>query len=186
MTRKQLIHLCRGGVSMRSRTVVAFVACLAVLMVTAIATAGGPVKFPVPAGPLDSTVGDPLAYCSNVSFTGDPVRANSFGLDFGTFILGAGGQTYNFTNTATGGSMQVNITGPGKFVFGETTVDIYGSGHWLIGISAIDPAALAGAGPSFTLYTGQIHIHFDPVNGTQILEYNGSPPVDMCAAIAAV
>jgi hypothetical protein len=82
------------------------------------------------------------------------------------------------TNLASGKTLALNISGPGKFSADGTTLT--GSGRWLLFGEA---GELPDPGPGMLLTTGQITLGLGPTGITSI-ETHGTVQ-DICAALAA-
>ena len=168
------------------RYFVALGTLVAALTLAASASADKPSKFPTPFSPFEGIVGTPTQVCPfNTLIT--PVANDGFGIfhvqkDGSSWFWGGGHNTATVLNEDTGKSMTINATGPGKITFNDDgSIDLIGGGHWFVFDTAADPSPDA---PSITLYSGYIHIHQDDVNGTQIVQYNGTAPIDICQALA--
>jgi hypothetical protein len=143
------------------------------------AAAGKPDKFPTPIPAAHFDAGELCPFELSWETTKDDAFA-IYHVDH-DYLWGGGRNFALLTNLDSGNTMVVNSTGPGKLTFTEGGVDIVGGGHWLVGETSDDPAPTA---PGLWLYSGHIHITFDPVNGTQIVGYDGTAPIDVCAALA--
>jgi hypothetical protein len=169
---------------MRKAIVTTLIACFAALALVGSATADRPIKFPTPAPDQAFAAGD---LCSFPVTIVSPRFNNGFAIihtqkDGTTWLWGGGHGEAVVTNTANRKSMTINVTGPGKIYFNDDgSIDIVGGGHWLVAQTADDPAPTA---PSLWLYSGSITIHLSSETGTQIVGYNGTAPIDVCAALA--
>src|SRR3954454_21459580 len=155
------------------------VAVLLGLAFAGAAAASKPEKFPTPFEYAHFDAGQLCPF----EMTWETTKDNGFAIYHvdHDYFWGGGRNFTLLTNRETGETMTINSTGPGKLVFSEDAVDIVGGGHWLVGETSDDPAP---SEPGLWLYSGHLHIAVDAVLGPQILRYDGTAPVDICAALA--
>ena len=95
------------------------------------------------------------------------------------WIFGGGRNVVRVTNDATGASLDVNASGPGKITFDpDGTLRITGGGPWL-------GAFLPGDSPSSALLltTGRLVVTIDPTGEVTLVSISGATR-DLCTELA--
>ena len=145
------------------------------------AFANPPTRVPTLNQPVDFSAGDVCPFAVHVQpITDREVSTSHYDAEGNLRWIGVTGfLDVQVTNTDTGNSMLVNISGPGKFTFrSDGTVVLNAVGNWLLFQRATDSP------PSeMLLNSGHILTTFSPTGVATILHRTGSGQ-NLCGALA--
>jgi hypothetical protein len=133
-------------------------------------------SFSVPAGQVCSFGLAAAPVANNETTTIYPADANG---DVREIITGT--LKLQLTNTNTGKSIVVNVSGPGTVVLhpdGSASEDLRGSG-----LVFFFPTANP-AGPATYLFTGHTTLSFDPAGNLTLVSTTDKSPLDICGALS--
>jgi hypothetical protein len=142
------------------------------------ALAGGPT---IVDNPFTSFVIPAANHCGTFDVNAAPAAGRPNGgrlILFANSAIGSGPVFVTLTNLSTGKSINLNISGPGKFSFTNSTSVVAGP-TLFIGFPPVAPSNLQG----IAFATGRTVIQFDDSGNIISVSYVGSAPQNVCALL---